>query len=291
MGTATHGAERQAQGVGDGVGQATVGAGGHIQQMKAAVEQEGLEVFGRAAAGLAGQRVVVEEAEAGLLIGLEHAPGEQGAHVQLAGPGGFQDRQGQGMAELRFGQPLGLGNEIGFVLEGRQTLQHRHDPIEGAECPLLVGTQGGVGAAIAERVEAAGRASAGRGVADQALACRGADHLGGHGANAPACRCHRTAVGGGSRAAGLAAAAHGAATAAGGVGQLALAQHLAQAGDGAEAAARRAGVSGFSTIAGAVGGWVQRGPAARSRRRQGPLGAGGTAGHRSGLSRGLHRTP
>ena len=119
MGTATHGAERQAQGVGDGVGQSTVGAGGHIQQMKAAVEQEGVEVFGRAAAGLAGQRVVVEEAEAGLLIGLEHAPGEQGAHVQLAGPGGFQDRQGQRMAELRFGKPLRLDDEISFVLEGR----------------------------------------------------------------------------------------------------------------------------------------------------------------------------
>ena len=118
VGAATHGVERQPQGVGDGVGQATVGAGGDVQQVEAAVEQEGVEAFGVGAARLAGQGVVVIEGEAGLLVGLEHAPGEQGAHVELAGPGLLQHRQGQLMAQFRQGQALGFGHEVALVLQG-----------------------------------------------------------------------------------------------------------------------------------------------------------------------------
>ena len=72
--------------------QASVGAGGDVQQVETAVEQEGVEGIGVGAAGLTNQGIVVVEGEAGLFVGLKHAPGEQGAHVELAGPGLLEDR-------------------------------------------------------------------------------------------------------------------------------------------------------------------------------------------------------
>jgi len=121
------------------MGQATVCAGGDIQEMEAALQQEGVEGFGVAAAGLGRQGIVVEEGEAGLLVGLKDAPGKEGAHVQLRGPGGLEDRLGQLMAQLSEGQALGLLNKIVLVLKGREALQDRHDPVKGAKGLLLVG--------------------------------------------------------------------------------------------------------------------------------------------------------
>jgi hypothetical protein len=48
---------------------------------------------------------------------------------------------------------LGLGDEIGLVLQGRQTLEHRHNPVKRRLGALVVVEQAGVGRSIAEGME------------------------------------------------------------------------------------------------------------------------------------------
>ena len=156
MGPPPHRAERNPQGEGDGMGEPAVGAGGDIQQVEAAGEQKGVEFLRGRAAGLARQGIVAEKTVAGLLVGLEDAPGEQGAHVELADPGLLEDRQGQAETQLLLGQGLGPFHEVVIVLQGREPLQHRHDPVEGILHASVVGLEGGVGGGIGERMQAHG---------------------------------------------------------------------------------------------------------------------------------------
>ena len=91
MGPAAHTAVGNPQCIADGMGQATVGAGSDIEQVKATLEQEGVEGFSGLAALMTTEGIGAKKAAAGLAIGLKHTPGEQGAHVQLGDPGRFQD--------------------------------------------------------------------------------------------------------------------------------------------------------------------------------------------------------
>jgi hypothetical protein len=82
--------------------------------VETAVEQELLEPF----AVPGGQGMIPEEARAHLLVGLEDAPGEQGAHVELGHPGVLEQWQGQLKSQLTLGDRLGPGHEVGLVLLG-----------------------------------------------------------------------------------------------------------------------------------------------------------------------------
>ena len=120
--------------------------------METAGQQEGIEVLRRAAAGLTAQGIVPEEGGAGLFVGLEHGPGEQGAHVELGHPGALEHRQGQVEAEITASQLLGPGNEVLLVLQSGEALQDRHDAIEGILDAAVVGTQSSVLDAIGQRM-------------------------------------------------------------------------------------------------------------------------------------------
>ena len=124
--------------------------------MEAAIQQEGIEGLCSLAAGLTREGIVVEETETGLFIGLEDAPGKQGAHVQLAGPGVLQQGSRQGMPEFGDGQSLGLGFKVHLVLKRRQAPEHRHDPIKGTETAFLVGAQSLIGLAVAQGMQTIG---------------------------------------------------------------------------------------------------------------------------------------
>ena len=117
VGAATHSAEGNAQGIGHGVGQATIGTGRQVEQMNTAVEQELFELPGGSTARSGIQGVILEEPVTEQTVAFEHAPGEQGAHVEGANPRPMQDVIRQIKAEFGPAQPLGLGNEIGFVLK------------------------------------------------------------------------------------------------------------------------------------------------------------------------------
>ena len=117
MGAAAHRAVGQPQGEDDGMGQPTVGAGGDVEQVEAAGQQELLKVFRLPGVALAAERVVLEELGAHLFVGLEHAPGKQGAHIKLGYPGLLQDWQRQLVAQFVPGQLLGPDDEVSFVLE------------------------------------------------------------------------------------------------------------------------------------------------------------------------------
>ena len=60
---------------------------------------------------------MLEEAIAKQPVTFEHTPGEQGAHVERTHPGPLQDVIRQVKPEFGPAQPLGLGDEIGFVLK------------------------------------------------------------------------------------------------------------------------------------------------------------------------------
>ena len=150
---APHRTEGNPQGIGHRMGQTAIGAGRDVEQVKTAGEQERIERFTGGTAGLACQRIVLEEGVASLLVGFEQAPGKQGAHVQLAHPGLLQDRQGELKAQLSLGQSLGLLDEIRLVLERGKALEHGHDPIEGSFHLLVVGLQGRIGLTIREGME------------------------------------------------------------------------------------------------------------------------------------------
>ena len=150
VGATPHRAKGEPQGVGNGMGQATVGTGRDIEQMKATGDQKSGEGFSSRAAGLAGKRVKVKESPADMLVGLKHAPSKQRAHVELTHPGLFKDGQWQVKAEFSGGQALGLIDEIVFMLEGRQTLEHRHDAVKGLLDLTVVGLQQAIGGQIRE---------------------------------------------------------------------------------------------------------------------------------------------
>ncbi len=83
VGLAPHRAEGQTQHVADRVGQAAVRTGRHIQLMETA----GPGGSGRSSSDLASaERVVREEVIRHPTVGLEHAPGEQTAQVELSRP-------------------------------------------------------------------------------------------------------------------------------------------------------------------------------------------------------------
>ena len=134
------------------MGQAAVGAGCDVQQVEAAGEEKVIEDLGRRAGRLAGQRILLEECGAHLFVGLEHTPGEQGAHVQLGDPGLLEDGKRQAVAQLRPGQLLGLLHEVILVLEGREPFQKGDDAVEGLLDGGVVGLQGRVGGLIGERM-------------------------------------------------------------------------------------------------------------------------------------------
>ena len=117
VGTATHSAEGNAQGIGHGVSQPTIGTGRQVEQMDPTVEQELFELPGGSTARTGIQGIVLEEAVTEQPVAFEHTPGEQGAHVEGANPGPLQDVIRQIKAEFGPAQPLGLGNEISFVLK------------------------------------------------------------------------------------------------------------------------------------------------------------------------------
>jgi hypothetical protein len=62
MGTATNRAEWKPQGIGNRVGKAAIRAGAHIEQMKTAGQQKGIERVGRLTALLPLQRIVAKKA-------------------------------------------------------------------------------------------------------------------------------------------------------------------------------------------------------------------------------------
>ena len=135
------------------MGQAAIGAGGDIKKMETTLEQEGIKGLRAPAALVAAEGIGTKKTAAGLAVGLKHTPGEQGAHVQLGDPGRFQNRQGQGVAQFGLGQRLGLGDEIGLVLQGRQALQHRHNAVKRRLGALVVVEQAGVSRGIGEGME------------------------------------------------------------------------------------------------------------------------------------------
>jgi len=135
------------------MGQPAIGAGGDVEEVEPAGEQKGIETVGRSGALLTAQGVVVEESGTRLLVGLEQAPGKQGAHVELAHPGGFEHRQGQRKTQLLASHRLGPFHEVIVVLERRETLEHRHDPVEGGFGAGVVGEQGLVGGQVGQGVE------------------------------------------------------------------------------------------------------------------------------------------
>ena len=159
MRPAAHSAVGDPQRIGDGMGQAAVGAGGDVEQVKAAFQQEGFERLGGLAAPLALQGILLKEGGAGLLKGLEHAPGEQGAHVELGHPGPLQDRQGKLISQLGAGELLGPGDKIILVLEGGELFEHWHNPVERIFHPVVIGLKPGVGASIAEGMKTGSRPS------------------------------------------------------------------------------------------------------------------------------------
>ena len=161
MRAAADGAEGDPQGIGDGMGQAAIGAGGDIEQVKAALQQEGFECLGGLAAPLALQGILLKEGGAGLLKGLEHAPGEQGAHVELGHPGPLQDRQGKLITQLGAGELLGPDDKIILVLQGGELFEHRHDPVERFFHPVVIGLKPGIGASIAHGMKTSRRPSPG----------------------------------------------------------------------------------------------------------------------------------
>ena len=161
MRPAPHSAVGDPQGIGDGMGQATVGAGGDVEQVKAALQQEGFECLGGLSTPLALQGILLKEGGAGLLKGLEHAPGEQGAHVELGHPGPLQDRQGKLISQLGAGELLGPDHKIILVLQGGELFEHRHDPVERFFHPVVIGLKPGVGASIAHGMKTSRRPSPG----------------------------------------------------------------------------------------------------------------------------------
>ena len=86
--------------------------------MESTGQQKLIEGLGCGTARLASQGIVLKESVAGLFVGFKYTPGEQGAHVELAHPGLFENGQRQLEAQFGPSQPLGLLDEISLVLQG-----------------------------------------------------------------------------------------------------------------------------------------------------------------------------
>ena len=117
MGASTHSAEGNAQGVGHGVRKAPVSTGGQIKKMNAAVEQELFKLSGGITASGSTQGVVLEKAVAEQAMAFKNTPREQGAHVERTHPSPLKDVIRQVETEFCPAKPLGLGDEIGFMLQ------------------------------------------------------------------------------------------------------------------------------------------------------------------------------
>ena len=117
VGTATHSAEGNAQGIGHGVGQTTIGTRRQIEKMDAAVEQELFKLSGGGTARAGIERIVLEEAITEQPVAFEHTPSEQGSHVEGTHPCPLQDVIRQVKPQFGPAQPLGLEDEIGVVLK------------------------------------------------------------------------------------------------------------------------------------------------------------------------------
>ena len=76
MGPAAHTAVGNPQGVGNGMGQAAIGAGGDIKEVETTLEQEMVESLSSLAALVTAQGIGSKETAAGLAIGLKHTPGK-----------------------------------------------------------------------------------------------------------------------------------------------------------------------------------------------------------------------
>ena len=152
VGTATHSAEGNAQRIGHGVGQATIGAGRQVEQMDTAIEQKLFELPGSSTASSGIQGIVLKEAIAEQAVAFEHAPGEQRPHVEGTNPGQFENVLRQIEAQLGAGEALGLVDEIGFVLQRRNLLEQGNNPIKAALDLLLVGLKTGIRRCIRQRM-------------------------------------------------------------------------------------------------------------------------------------------
>lgn len=186
------------------MGQPPIGAGRYIQKMEATIEQKVIEGLGGRGSIAAVEWIIAKERFAHLFVGFEHAPGKQGAHVELTDPGPLKDDRGQAKTELSLGMLLGLLNEIIVMLKGREPLQQGNDPIEGSLHRALVVMQVPIGRQVGEgmaRASRAGIATVERSVPNHlaSIACSTPDllilelktHLGGLREEAPARRRRR----------------------------------------------------------------------------------------------------